>query len=343
MTETLAEIGEKKLLQRLKKYIGSGEGIIRTFSEDCAVVDQGGRHYSLYTTDCMVEGIHFRREYMPFFYVGRKAMKVNLSDIASMGGTPRYYLVSIGAPPDTPLQVMDDLYEGMASVVRDHELALLGGNISSAPHLFIDITLIGSVLKGKILQRDGAKKGDSIFVTGHLGSSSVGLSLLRDGFRLLGNGLILPDGQRDSHLAIEAIQSHMDPPCLIEVARKLAQSSTLTSMIDLSDGVSSDLPEICRESAVGARIDLNRLPVAPAALYWERKRNHDPRIVALHGGEDYHLLFTVDKKFKDMFLRRVQNIPVYEIGQIVPKSHGIQVFDENGKGYPLEGGYQHFR
>jgi thiamine-monophosphate kinase len=171
------------------------------------------------------------------------------------------------------------------------------------------------------------------------------LLLLREGFRLMGDGLILPDQQRDSHLVTEAILSHIDPPCLVDVAGKLAQTSTLSSMIDLSDGIASDLAEICRESEVGARIELSRLPIAPAVLYWERKRNQDPRILALCGGEDYHLLFTVSNKFREMFLRRMEplNIDLFEIGEIVPSSQGVQAFDENGKSYPLDGGFQHFR
>src|SRR5688572_5363537 len=110
MTETLDDIGEKQLLQTLKVYLGKDEGIIRTYSEDCAVIDSGGRSYRLYSVDCMVEDVHFRRDYVPFFYIGRKALKVNLSDIASMGGTPTYYVVSIGAPGATPVQAILDIY-----------------------------------------------------------------------------------------------------------------------------------------------------------------------------------------------------------------------------------------
>jgi thiamine-monophosphate kinase len=345
MTQNLTQLGEKKLLQELKKYMGNAEEIIRTFSEDTAVIDPGGRSYQLYTVDSLVEGVHFRREYMPFFYVGRKAIKVNLSDIASMGGTPNYYLVSLGLPPDTPVQVIEDIYEGMYSVAKEHNVHLIGGNVSASAQLFIDITVIGTVLKNKIVQRNGARNGDPIFVTGQLGSSAVGLNLLKEGFRLLGDGLIFPKKERDSHLVQEAILNHIDPPCLIDLAQKLALTSTVTSMIDLSDGLCPDLTEICRESKVGARLESEKLPIAPAALYWERKRNRDPRILALHGGEDYHLLFTVNRKFREIFMRRIKplKIMVYEIGQIVPRPEGIQVVDAEGKSHSLEDGFQHFQ
>ena len=344
MGETLTDLGEKRLLQRLKPYLGEGEGIVRTFSEDCAVIDSGGRSYMLYTVDCLVEDVHFRREYVPFFYVGRKAIKVNLSDIASMGGTPKYFLVSIGAPAETPIQVIENIYEGITSVAKDLDVHLIGGNVTDSSRLFIDITLIGSVLKGRTIMRNGAKPGDSIFVTGPLGSAAEGLLLLQDGFRLFQDGLILPDQQRDSHLVSEAILSQIDPPCLVGLAEKLAQTSTLSSMIDLSDGLAADLHEICRESGTGARIILKNLPIAPAVLYWERKRNRDPRILALQGGEDYHLLFTVGHKFREMFFRRIQpsGIQVYEIGEMLPESDGIFGVDETGRSMPLTGGYEHY-
>jgi thiamine-monophosphate kinase len=204
---------------------------------------------------------------------------------------------------------------------------------------------VGRVEKKYILQRDGAKKGDIIFVSGQLGNPAEGLNLLREGFRFIGNGLILPEGQRDTKLVMEAIQSHMDPPCPIEIGQKLARTSMVTSMIDLSDGVASDLEELCRESHLGARINMEKIPVAPSVLYWERKRNRDPRILALFGGEDYHLLFTVSRNHRTEFLNRMkkQKITVYEIGQMMPKSQGIQALDSDGNNFPLNGGFQHFR
>jgi thiamine-monophosphate kinase len=332
MTETLSQIGEKKLLQALKGYLGQNKGIIRTFSEDCAVIDSPGRFYRMYSVDALVEDVHFRRDSMPFYYLGRKALKVNLSDIASMGGSPDYYLVSIGAPENTPAQAILDIYEGMSSVGKELGVHLIGGNLTSSSKFFINITIIGSVLKRRVLLRNGAKRGDSIFVTGHLGNSAEGL-------------ILLPEGNRDSHLVMDAILAHIDPPCLVDVAQKLARTSAISSMIDLSDGIAPDLTEICRESGVGAQIDLVKLPIAPSVLYWERKRNREPRILALHGGEDYHLLFTVRKKSREMFLRRIKRlkITVFDIGRIVSSSQGIQAVDQDGKGYPLGDGFQHFQ
>jgi thiamine-monophosphate kinase len=345
MPENLSQTGEKKLLQLIKKYLKNDSEVIRIFSEDCAVIDSGSRFYTLYTVDVLVEGTHFRRDYMPGYLVGRKALKVNLNDIAAMGGIPQYFLVSLGAPPNTSLKLIEDIYEGLDATAKEFNVKLIGGNLSSAPQLFVDITMVGRVEKKYILQRNGAKRGDLIFVSGRLGNPAEGLNLLREGFRLIGNGLILPEGQRDTHLVMEAIQSHLDPPCSVEIGQKLAKTLMVTSMIDLSDGVASDLEEICRESHLGARINLENVPVAPSVLYWERKRNRDPKILALLGGEDYHLLFTVSRKHRTEFLNQMnkQKIPVYEIGKMMPKSDGIEALDSAGNNLPLIGGFQHFR
>jgi len=345
MSETLAQIGEKQLLQLLKRYLRTDAEIIRIFSEDCAVIDTGGAYFRLYTVDVLVEGVHFQREYMSGYVLGRKALKVNLSDIGAMGGIPEFYLVSLAAPGNTPVRLIEDMYKGMDETAREYGVRLVGGNVSTSNQLLLEITMVGKVKKKQIVRRDGAQKGDSLFVSGQLGGSAEGLNLLREGFRLIGNGLILPKGQRDSHLVIEAIQNHIDPPCSVKTGNKLAQTSMVTSMIDLSDGVAADLAELCRESRVGARIDLQSIPIASSVLYWERKRNHDPRILALFGGEDYHLLFTVAGNQRAKFMDRMQkqNITVYEIGKIVPRSRGIQVRNSDGSSFPLEGGYQHFQ
>jgi thiamine-monophosphate kinase len=345
MSENLNQIGEKQFLQTVKKHLKTDQDIVRVFSEDCAVINQDKNFYQLFTVDSLVEGVHFQREYMPGFLLGRKALTVNLSDIGAMGGTPQFYLLSLGAPPNTPVQLIDDIYQGMAATAQEYGVRLIGGNVTSSAQLFLDITMIGRVKKAHLVRRDGANRGDVLFVTGQLGGSAEGLNLLREGFRLIGNGLILPEGQRDSNHAMEAIQIHLNPACSVRLGDQLAKTRMITSMIDLSDGIASDLSEIARESRVGARIDLEKVPVAPSVLYWERKRNRDPRILALFGGEDYHLLFTVSKKEKLKFLTRMEkeNITVYEIGRIVSRTQGVFAVDREGGSFALDHGFQHFR
>jgi thiamine-monophosphate kinase len=346
MSYTLGNFGEKKLLQSLKKYLGKSGKIIRNFSEDCAVIETSGRSYELFTTDSMIEGIHFKSEYMPAYFIGRKAVKVNLSDISAMGGKPVYCMVSLGAPDDMKVTVLDEIYSGMRSVFREEGIRLIGGNVASSPVLFLDLFVTGTVLKNQILLRNGAREGDSIFVTGNLGSSAQGLRLLKKGFRVSKNGkkVITPHGGRDSRHVRQSILSHFDPPSLNVLARKLAQLKMLTSMVDLSDGLASDLREICRESRKGALIDLRRIPVSPAVAYWQKNDNRDPLALALCGGEDYHLLFTVSHSVRERFLRSVSRdkLKVYEIGTILNQREGIWAIAKSGKKVVLPKGFEHF-
>ena len=348
MTPDLREVGEKPLLASLQRYLGKSKKIIRTYSEDCAVVASGGQKYQLFTIDVLVEGVHFQREYTPAYYIGRKGLKVSISDICAMGGVPLYFLLSLGAPPDTPVRIIEGIYEGFNSVAHETKIQFLGGNLSSSPVLFLDVVVIGEAKKKSALFRSTARKGDLIFVTGALGAAAEGLKLLQDGFRLVGDeqqGLIMPVEHRDSHFVRDAILSHMDPPLLTHLAQTLARTNLLHSLIDLSDGVASDLREVCRESKVGAVIELPRLPIAAAALYWERKRNLDPCTLALHGGEDYHLLLTISPRSKRRLLKLVEEegFELFEIGRIVDRSEGIFLVDEDGRRTRLGNGYQHFR
>lgn len=348
MDETIGQLGEKRLLQQLRSYLGKSPEVIRTFSEDCAVLELDQERYQLVSVDAMVEGVHFRTEYMPPFYIGRKAIKINVSDISAMGGKPQFYMVSIGAPSDTPARMIQDVYEGMSSAADPLGMVCIGGNLSAAENLFLDIFIAGTVAKDAVIMRSGARVGDSIFVTGKLGSAAEGYHLLKDGFRLLGEheeGLVIPGDQRDSRFVYECVLRHLDPPCLNDVARAVASTKAVHSMIDLSDGIGSDLAEICRESQVGAMLELSRLPIAPGVLYWERKRNQDPLTLALQGGEDYHLLFTASNKDGEILAGRAEKfkIELFEIGRIVPEDEGIHTVNELGQKQPLAKGYEHFR
>lgn len=346
MDETIRELGEKGLLQQLRRFLGKSPEVVRSFSEDCAVLELDRERYQLVSVDAMVEGVHFRTEFMPPFYIGRKAIKINVSDISAMGGKPQFYMVSIGAPSDTPGRTIQDIYEGMSSAADPLGMVCIGGNLAASPKLFLDIFVTGTVAKDVVTMRNGAQVGDSIFVTGKLGSAAEGYRLLKDGFRLIGEqGLVMSGDQRDSRYVYECILSQLDPPCLNHPARELANSRAVHAMIDLSDGIGSDLAEICQESQVGATVEISKLPIAPGVLYWERKRNQDPVTLALQGGEDYHLLFTALNKDKEDLARRADEfeIELFEIGKIVPANEGVHTVNELGQKQPLAKGYEHFR
>ena len=310
MSSTVGEVGEKRLLKMLERYLGKSKKVIRSFSEDCAVIDSGGDKYELMTVDVLIEGVHFRREYVPAYYVGRKGLKISLSDIFAMGGVPLYCLISLGIPPDTSVRVIEEIYDGLSSIAGEAKVVLAGGNVSSSPVLFLDVVLIGEVEKKSVLFRNRARPGDSIFVTGFLGSAGEGLKLLRDGFRLLGEkseGLVMPTENHDSRYVREAILSHIDPPSLHRVARALAKSHLVRSMIDLSDGLSIDLSRLCEASGVGARIDAEAIP----------RLRQTPFEKALHGGEDFELLFTVPPSHAKRVPKQVEGIRLARIGQVV--------------------------
>lgn len=331
LRETVHTLGEKALLARLRKYVREQGRVVRAISEDCAVLDNGGGTYQLLTVDVLVDGEHFRREWMNAFYLGRKAVNVNVSDISAMGGRAQLFLISLGLPRETPAVYVDEIYRGVDSASQESNILMAGGNVSASSVLFIDITMIGEVAKDCVLMRSGARVGDAIFVTGKLGGAACGLSLLESGRRL--------DSSPETW-AREAIQCQLDPPVLQSVATWLAQTRMLTSMMDLSDGLAGDLPEICRESNVGALIHAARIPIADCLQH----TNGNAVEVALRGGEDYHLLFTVPGAQKHDLVQRSHavGLTIYEVGEIVPAAEGIHMIDISGKRESLQPGFEHF-
>lgn len=332
MKENVGALGEKALLLRLRKYVSEGGCIVRAYSEDCAVVDPGAGRLQLMTMDVLVDGQHFRQEWMPPFYLGRKAVNVNVSDISAMGGRALFFLVSLGLPPETAIEFVDETYRGIESAAKGSGLVLAGGNVSASPVLFIDITMVGEVDRNRILLRNGARAGDALFVTGPLGASACGLTLLESGLRI---DSTLEDWER------EAILSQLDPPVLQDVAAWLSACGTVTSMMDLSDGLASDLPELCRESSAGALLYADRIPVAAGA---GKTAKPGPLQLALTGGEDYHLLFTVSGARLAEFHRMSGDagMSFFEIGAIVPAHEGILLQDQAGNKTRIGPGFQHF-
>jgi thiamine-monophosphate kinase len=332
MKKTVSDLGEKTLLKRLSRHLGRGSKIIRTFSEDCAVIDAGGPNYLLYTVDAFVEGIHWKREYAPAYLVGRKALAVNVSDISAMGGRPLYYLLSLMTPPETEVSWIDELYRGLNSVSRETGVKLIGGNVACSDRFVVDLFVAGEVRKRRAVFRNGAQCGDVIFVSGELGASAAGLQLLQADYRV-------NTGSRDVKAAIKA---HLDPPLRHDLAQKIGP--WVTSMIDLSDGLAADLHEICRESHVGAVILSDKIPVAKSVLSVLSKTGKAPLSLALGGGEDYELLFTVSRDRCPVFLKKLNRemCRVYEVGTIVEKARGIMLMDASGAAEPLHGGYEHF-
>jgi thiamine-monophosphate kinase len=310
-------MGEKGLIRHLRGRIPSEPSVVVGPGDDAAAVQTTA--LTLITTDSMVEGVHFVREWCPPRLVGRKALTVNLSDIGAMAGLPRYATVSLCLPATLPLAFVDGLYDGLLERCAETGVTLVGGNVSlSTTSIVVDVTLMGQ--GDQLLRRSGAAAGDSIVVTGHLGAAAAGLRLLRQGARLDDDGALLATGVwtgTATRALTHCLRAQLDPNPPLAFARALAEHEIVHAAMDLSDGLSGDLWEVCSESDVSAWIEAERLPVDPHATSLERARGGDAFSLALHGGEDYGLLLAVPPDRMDALrdVAVIWDIPITVVGQ----------------------------
>jgi thiamine-monophosphate kinase len=262
----------------------------------------------------MVEGVHFRAEWTPPRLLGRKALAVNLSDVAAMGAVPKFAMMSIALPHWCSSEFVDELFDGMLQLANASGVSIIGGDTSSSrDSLFIDVSVIGECESGKAVTRRGANIGDSIYVSGSLGASALGLSLLEDGFRL-------DDSQDVSDPRRPAVLKHLSPEPQLKLGRALGEAGLATAMIDVSDGLSTDLWHILDESCVGAIIHAAAIPVSECVRsIASRTFGIDPLSLAVNGGEEYELLFTVRPENHDQVtaLAEALGASVAAIGEIV--------------------------
>lgn len=292
--------------------------------DDCAVLPKNADTDLLLTADMLVEDIDFRLKWTKPEFLGHKALAVSLSDIAAMGGTPKWAMLSLGIPKhlwDTKFG--DDFYAGWFALAKKHKVELVGGDISRVPDkLVIDSVVGGDVPKGKAIMRSGAKPGDAIYVTGSLGGAAGGLKLLENS----------PGNQiSTSKLALKQLK----PTPQLKIAKSLQRLGIATSMIDLSDGLSSDLFHICEQSGVGANIFTEWLPIAI-----DLHEHFDPNEsleMALHGGDDLELLFTVNEKNTSS----LRSLEATRIGKITDTA-AIELFTDGESKKLSAKGYRHF-
>ncbi|MBV6495889.1 MAG: Thiamine-monophosphate kinase [Pyrinomonadaceae bacterium] len=294
---------------------------LKAIGDDCSVIPTDGLTDQLFTVDLLIENVDFRLDWTTPSFLGHKALAVSLSDVAAMGGTPKFALLSLGLPDSLwKTSFLDEFYEGWHSLAGTYGVELAGGDISKAGELVIDSFVIGEVPRGKALLRSGAKPGDLIFVTGELGGASLGLSLLENGMR---PGDELADFHRD------AILRQLKPTPQVAIGKSLLENQLATSAIDLSDGISSDLFHICQASNVGAILDASNLPIAKEATLE----------MALNGGEDFELLFTVPPERR----LNAQQLGCTEVGKIADNSDGIRVQIDSETRPLVPRGFEHFR
>lgn len=317
---------EFSLIRDFVSQLRFNKSVIVGPGDDCAVVKLPRNFLQLLTTDMLIEGVHFRRDWMTPEQIGAKALWVNISDIAAMGGIPRYALISVGLPQKTSLRETQELLKGFRKVAERTGVLIIGGDTNASPHWVINVTLVGEPFRGRLLTRKGARVGDAIYVTGTLGDSALGLAAL------------------NKHKARQHsffVKKHIQPPNRIAMGQRLAPLSHVHSMIDLSDGLIGDLGHILEESQVGAEIFVDRLPTSKNFLAATKKLRQDPLALQLSGGEDYELLFTASPKAK--IPGQIEGIPLTLVGKVLPKNKGLRLKDTKGrriqKAFP---GFSHF-
>ena len=276
--------GEEALVRSIRALTGGGgNGGVRVgIGDDCAVLETRPGTSLLATTDLLLEDVHFRRRWAEPADIGWKSLAVNLSDIAAMGGRPRWALVALACPDDTPAAEIEAFYEGALLLARSHAVAIVGGDTSASPGgWMINVALLGEAVAPRL--RSTARPGDVIAVTGTLGRSAAGLAVLERE--------TAPAGVDAARLA-EVTGAHLRPQPRVREGEWLAAAGGVTAMMDLSDGLGLDLPRLLDESGVGAGVDVDRLPIDAAARAVAAALGVDPAAWATGGGEDYELLLT---------------------------------------------------
>jgi thiamine-monophosphate kinase len=337
----ISEIGEFGLIRRIGKGFSRPSSRVAVgIGDDAAALLCSPSSALLATTDMLIEGVHFDLAYTDFFSLGWKSAAANLSDIAAMGGTPRFCLAALGLPDGVAVEDVAAFYRGLTVLLRRHSTDLVGGDTCrSGKGLIVSITVLGEAGKKQMVLRSGARAGDRIFVTGTLGDSAAGLEILRSVECGVRNREKIKN--RGTRAGIKKlIERHLRPVPRVEEGRAVALSQCATAMIDVSDGLSLDLGHICEESGVGAEVHEDLIPLSPA-LQGAGGLQERPLRYALTGGEDYELLFTVPPSKAGKLA--ALGIAITEIGVITRKRH-IRLVGASGSRKPLvPAGYDHFR
>jgi len=326
----IADLGEFGLIDRIgKSATRNAKKAPIGIGDDAAALLLSPSSTLLATTDMLIEGVHFDLKTTDLYSLGWKAAAVNVSDIAAMGGVPRFCMTSIGIPASLMAEDIMEFYRGITTCLKKFGAMLVGGDTCASPKNFvISVAMLGESERKRMITRAGARPGDLIYVTGTLGDSAAGLELLTAGTRTRETGVK------------RLIEKHLRPVPRVAEGRKLALSGLASAMIDVSDGLSSDLAHICEQSGVGAEVFADRIPLSKELRSVSSLAR--PQLeYALSGGEDYELLFTspVEREMEIMSLR----VRATVIGAITRK-RGMRMVTEQGESHSLApGGYDHFR
>ncbi len=335
MSETnrteISSLGEFRLIERLtKNFEIHNASTILTVGDDAAVIDHFGKQ-TVVTTDLLIEGIHFDLMYTPLKHLGYKSVMVNLSDIYAMNAVPTQITVSIGISNRFSVEALDEFYEGIYAACEKHGVDLVGGDTSSSQKGFIiSVTAIGEVSPDRFVKRSTAKKGDLICVSGHVGGAFLGLTLMeREKKIYLENPAIQPDLEGEDYI----VGCLLKPEARKDIIEFFASNEIIpTAMMDVSDGVSSEVMHLCHQSNLGCVLYEEKLPIHEAARKAAYKFGLDPTVCALNGGEDYELIFTLAQSDYDKI---TLNEEIAVIGYMTEPEKGYQFISKGGNTHPI--------
>jgi thiamine-monophosphate kinase len=332
--------------------------IVCGIGDDAAVSRESTDRDLVISTDLLIEGIDFHREAIPARLLGHKALAVSLSDIAAMGARPLWSLVSIGLPQsDWASSFKDEFFAGYFALADRFGVTLIGGDISESRQIVIDSIVVGEVGANRAVLRSTAQPGDQIFVTGDLGGAAAGLKLIELGARVSETPAVaggpnsrqeadgrseLDNDTSDDHAIQSLLLRQLSPEPRTGWGIVLGEERLATSMIDVSDGLSSDLHHLCEESGVGATIDAGSLPLDENVVHLCGRRALDPLALALHGGEDFALLFTVAPGNISRLPKRVDGVTISRIGEISDQSGRVKIREKNHEWDLQPAGFRHF-
>ena len=325
---------EREIIRRIREQIPPESGMVmKGIGDDCAVLRQNGAQVQVLTVDTLVEAVHFDLGWHPAELLGRKAAAVNLSDIAAMGATPRFALLSLGVPGSLPPEWLDAFMSGFLGALAEAQAVLIGGDtVQTGEKLTMSITVGGEVVEDAVLYRSGARPGDLIWVSGPLGDAAAGLAICKDGKSV------------DYPAWRPLVDAHLDPAPEIQLGPLLATSGVVHAMMDISDGLATDLAHLCAASGVGAEVMADQLPLSVPLLAAAERFGCAAIDWALRGGEDYRLLFTAPSEaaatLEKMVAERLGR-DIYCVGRIVEGS-GVVLCDDGQRQDISYQGYDHF-
>ncbi len=331
----LSELGEFGLIRRLQDLCAAGnDRVILGIGDDAAVIRCGEDGRLVLTTDAMAEGVHFERSWFPPESLGWKCLAVNLSDVAAMGASPICCVVTAALPDGWSVEETEALYAGLRRCADRYRCPVVGGDtVRSANGAVFSLAVLGELRGTREIRRSGAAAGDRICVTGELGGAAVGLNVLRS-------------GGKDRGRFPESVRRLLEPLPRAETAVRLARSGSVTSMIDISDGLASEIRHLCEASGLGCLLAADRIPVSPETALWAAEAGESPVRLALESGEEYELLFTADPSIRTDtagpgFTGTTDKMTV--IGEMRPPDHGIRIREGGVESTLTAGGWDHYR